>query len=138
MNTAYTFRKTERLSLKKDIDTLFNEGASFNLTPFKVFYMVQIRGEDVPVKVLIGIPKKKIRLAVNRNRLRRQIKEAYRLHKHLLIDRMKSHTGSLHIGFVYARDRSDIAFTELENQMISCLERLGRNITGGNDQVAEK
>lgn len=134
MNASFTFRKAERLHLKKDIDKLFNEGPSFNLNSFKVFYLVVTGGDDYPVKVLIGIPKKKIRLAVTRNRLRRQIREAYRLHKHLLIDRMKSFTGSLHVGIVYTRDTSDITFSQLENQMILCLERLGKKITGFNDQ----
>ncbi len=125
MNRSSTFRKAERLSHRKQIDSLFNEGLSFGLSPFKVFYLTEEPGNDAPVKVLMTVPKKKFKRAVDRNRLRRLMREAYRLHKHILYDKIVAVPGCMHIGFVYVGDRKDIAFEELEQQMIKCLERLG-------------
>jgi ribonuclease P protein component len=138
MNTACTFGKTERLSRRKDIDVLFSHGLSFNLSTLKVIYLLLANKEDVPVKVIIGIPKKKIRLAVHRNRLRRLIKEAYRLHKHRLVYQMNDLCCSLHIGFLYTSDRPETAFSEIEKQMITCLDRLAGNITGMKNHTTGK
>jgi ribonuclease P protein component len=138
MNLRFTLHKAERLSHRKHIDNLFEKGTTFNLSPFKIFYLLEETVTDEPVAILVTVPKKRFRRAVDRNRLRRLIRETYRLHKHGLIEKVKSIPGiSLHIGFVYIGDRKDIAFVELEKQMVNCLERLGRIVssssTGGGN-----
>ncbi len=125
MNRLFTFRKAERLSHRKQIDNLFNEGLSFNLPSFKVFYLTQASHTDVPVKVLMTVSKKKFKRAVDRNRIRRLMREAYRLHKHMLTDRLVILPGCIHMALIYVSDRKDIGFEEIERQMIRCLERLG-------------
>ena len=125
MNRLFTFHKAERLSHRKQIDNLFNEGLSFNLPSFKVFYLTEDSRTDVPVKVLMTVSKRKFKRAVDRNRIRRLMREAYRLHKHILIDRLLALPGGIHIALIYVGDRQDIGFEETEQQMIRCLERLG-------------
>ena len=145
MTRLFTFSKEERLSHKKAIDALFNQGSSFNLSPFKVIYLRQTPAMAVPVQVLVGVPKKKFKRAVDRNRLRRMIREAYRLNKHRLTDHTEALPYTLQVGFIYIADRLDIPFAELEKQMVSCLDRMvkiigdnrntGRSASGGGDGV---
>jgi ribonuclease P protein component len=125
MNRPFTFRKAERLSHRTQIDNLFNEGLSFNLLSFKVFYLTEASRTDVPVKVLMTVSKKKFKRAVDRNRIRRLMREAYRLHKRILTDKLAAIPGCIHIALIYVGDRKDIGFEETEQQMIRCLERLG-------------
>jgi ribonuclease P protein component len=122
MNLRFTFSKKEKLCYKKHIDTLFNEGKSFTLSPFKVFYVVTEEPETWPARVLIAIPRKKFKRAVDRNRLRRIIREAYRLNKHRL-----NITGRhLHLGIVYTGNTTEISFNEMEQKIVACLDKLVR------------
>ena len=80
----YKLPKNERLHSKKSIKELFDKGSSFFLYPFKVLILESDLLETN--QVLFSVSKKKIRKAVNRNFVKRRIKEAYRLNKHLLDD----------------------------------------------------
>lgn len=124
MIKQFTFGKKERLTHRNQIDSLFNEGKSFNIRPIKVFYQTV---EPVPIpelKTLIAVPKKRFKRAVDRNRLRRLIREAYRLNRTLLLNRVNTSTISLHIAFVYIGDKADIDYINIEKSMTACLERL--------------
>lgn len=78
----FTFKKSERLSSKKDIQELFKNGSSFYLYPFKI---ITLPASDVKMhQVLFTVPKRNFKRAVDRNLLKRRMREAYRLHKHLL------------------------------------------------------
>jgi ribonuclease P protein component len=85
-NRRYTLKKEERLCSKKGIDKLFSEGGSFLSFPLKIIYL----HTELPVKnkVQIGfsVSKKNFKRAVHRNLLKRRMREAYRLNKHLLVE----------------------------------------------------
>ncbi|MGV3589692.1 MAG: ribonuclease P protein component, partial [Adhaeribacter sp.] len=81
---SYSFPKEERLCSKKLIAELFSKGSSFNLYPLRFVYIKQAQPEASPPRVLISVSKKYFKKAVDRNRLKRQMREAYRLNKHLL------------------------------------------------------
>lgn len=75
------FPKSNRLHLRKEINELFETGKNFHVPPFKVLYKIFDRGNG-PIKVTVAVPKRNIRLAVDRNRIKRQTREAYRLNCH--------------------------------------------------------
>ena len=81
----YTFRKAERLSGRKVISTLYETGNSFHVFPCRFIYGIS-REESFPVQVAISVPKRLFRNAVDRNLLKRRIREAYRQNKHLLYE----------------------------------------------------
>ena len=81
----FSFRKNERLKSRKTIGMLFKSGSSFGVYPLRAVWQVgQNSGELGAFQVAVSVPKKKFRKAVDRNRLRRQVKEAYRLHRNQL------------------------------------------------------
>jgi len=80
----YKLPKNERVHSKKSIKELFDKGSSFFLYPFKVLYLDQSLIKNGTHQVLFSVSKKKIKKAVHRNFVKRRVKEAYRLHKHLL------------------------------------------------------
>ncbi|TSA50978.1 MAG: ribonuclease P protein component, partial [Sphingobacteriales bacterium] len=113
MNSRNTFKKTERLKSQKKIDELFISGSSFLLYPFKVVFVLP--DENVPeeslkeksssVQVLFSVPKKRIKLAADRNKIRRKVLEAYRLRKHALVNFCSEKKISLTIGFIFSGEK---------------------------------
>lgn len=93
----FTFRKSERLHSKKLIEELFHKGSYFYLYPFRVSYLLKEDLTDAP-QVMFSVSKKKFKSAVKRNRIKRLMKEAYRLNKHALAD------SPYLIAFVYTSD----------------------------------
>lgn len=120
----YQLPKTERLHAEKSIKELFHEGSSFFLFPFKVQFFVK---KDLPkgtTKVLFSVSKRKFKKAVDRNFVKRRIKEAYRLNKHLItIPNIE-----LNIGFIYVAGNL-MEFSEIQPKIILCLKKLQAELT---------
>ena len=85
-----TFRKRERLVSLRLIDDLFGGGSSRSVAafPLRAVFKVRVREDHAaaPVQLLISVPKKHFHHAVDRNHVKRQIREAWRLHKQLLVE----------------------------------------------------
>lgn len=88
----YTLDKSERLCSKKLIERLFAGGnKSFPAYPLRVVYMwVTPTDSQADASMLISVPKKRFKHAVKRNHVKRQVREAYRLNKHILLDALKN------------------------------------------------
>ena len=100
----YTLGKKERLNSKTLIERLFSGGSkSFPAFPLRVVYMsVEPVEEDMAAaSILISVPKKRFKRAVKRNLVKRQVREAYRKNKHLLLDALASQNKRLIIAFIW-------------------------------------
>ncbi|MBR1377788.1 MAG: ribonuclease P protein component [Bacteroidaceae bacterium] len=96
-----TLSKAERITSRIAIDKLF-AGTSSSVTayPFRVVYMLQEQTK-APVSVIISVPKKRFRNAVDRNRMKRLVREAYRRQKHHLSNAVgMQQEGGLLIAFI--------------------------------------
>ena len=123
--------KKERISSKTEIDLLFTKGSSFVVYPLRLVYFENIReeGEDRPaVSIMASVSKKKFKRAVKRNRLKRLIKESYRLNKSLLIDKIDQ-SKFVSLGFVYL-SHEEKSYSEIESAMQQALKMLSVRITG--------
>ena len=126
-----TFNKSERLCGHSLFTLLFKNGKSFSLSPFRVTWMVSRPSPDfpAPVRAAFIVPKRNFKKASQRNRIRRRMKEAYRLHKSEFILEQQAHGNSL-IFTCYYSAREECVFGEIENKIIVTLQRLGREING--------
>lgn len=120
-----TFTKEERLYEKKLMDQLFKNGKSFFVFPFKVFYLPLDMTASYPAKVLVSVPKRNFKRAVDRNRIKRLMREAYRRNKSLLCpagyDGICRHP--LLIGLIYT-PKVHMDYGEIERKIILILQQL--------------
>ncbi len=107
----FTFKKSERITSLKEIDSLFERGKSSSVVvfPIRAVYQTYLMPQDKPapaVKVLVSVAKKRLHHAVDRNRAKRQVREAYRL-LHLplteAVKRLNPPTG-LRVAFIWLSD----------------------------------
>jgi len=96
-----TFRKKERLSKQKEIDLLFEKGTSFIVYPLRVVYVEKQPVSGAEAAILVSVSKKKFKQAVKRNRIKRLIREAYRLNKQTLLQSLREKEKGFLIGFLF-------------------------------------
>ena len=133
-------RKEERLCSKKLIDTLFGTGGSHAMTayPLKAVYrLIDSKTEtsaseeavmELEVQVLVSVPKKHFKRAVKRNRVKRQVREAYRKHKSFVTLRVNEQTDKqLLIAFIWLSNELMDSVT-IEQRVCNLLQRIGERI----------
>jgi ribonuclease P protein component len=127
----YSFSKEERLCGEKLIERLYHNGSSFILYPFRVVYLPGAF-EGPPVKVLLGAPKRRFKRAVDRNLLKRRMREAYRIHKgELLYPWLTKKKLQLFLGISYiGKEIADYSF--IEKKLCAVFEKLS---AACNDQL---
>lgn len=101
MGIGNTFKKSERLSLKNRIGVLFDTGTAINIYPLKVVWLSFTEPLEYPVQVLFTVSRKRFKRAFDRNRIKRKMKEAFRLQKSFLYKELIKKDKKLLIGIVY-------------------------------------
>ena len=99
----FHFPKNQKLCNEKAIERLFENGKSLTEKPFRIIYNIDNNNEDVFLKALIVVPKKRVRLASDRNVIKRRVKEAYRLQKSELEQYLKSNNHQLNLAIIYQK-----------------------------------
>lgn len=115
-----TFPKEERLHSKKIIQELFQQGSFFYSYPFKVIFLPT--PEASAHQVLISVSKRKFKNAVDRNLIKRRIREAYRLNKHILYSGQEIQP-SLSIAYIYT-GKEIPTYQFVEAKLSKALKRL--------------
>lgn len=83
----FTFNKTEKLKSQNTIDLLFSDGKSISAYPLRLIYIINNKER----KVGVSVSKRKFKKAVERIRIKRLLRESYRLNKSILIDNKIPH-----------------------------------------------
>lgn len=117
---AQTFVKAERLHSKKLIQELFTKGSSFYLSPFKVLILAHPNQNIAQHEILISVSKRSFKKAVDRNLLKRRIREAYRTEKLTLQDSTK-----LVIAFIYT-GKTILLLSEIKQGISVALKKINQ------------
>ncbi len=120
-----SFPKSERLFLEKEIDELFDSGQSFISYPLRIVYLSDTgeNSSESGISILVSVPKKRIRHAVKRNRIKRLIRETFRLNKNAIIPHHILNGKHLHIAFMYVCNEV-LSYTEIEKAMLKALKNI--------------
>ena len=121
-----SFPKSVRLNSKIQIEDLFNNGDSFVLENFKVYFDSK-QTKDPSVSILISVPKKLIPLASKRNKIKRLIKESYRKNKSDLLVEIKNKNIELNIILILLKLEFD-NYKSAEQKIKLILQRLTKQI----------
>jgi ribonuclease P protein component len=98
---SYTFPKEEHLCRKKLIDELFSgQGSSFGVYPLRFIWLPAAAPIPTPPQVLVSVSKRTFKRAVDRNYLKRLLREAYRLNKYRLLEAPGGHPVAV-LGLLY-------------------------------------
>lgn len=125
---TYRLRKEERLNSRILIEKLFTGGSkSLPVFPLRIVYMF-VEGEHLPsVSLLISVPKKRFRRAVKRNRIKRQIREAYRKNKQILTERLNESQKKMAIAFIWLNNELH-STQEVEAKVRKLLQLLSERV----------
>ena len=141
----YTLKKTERLHLTKEIEQVKAQGTAYFKHPFRVLYLINPQNnteatKDTPVfscnKILIYAPKRLFKHAVDRNLIKRRVREAYRQHKYILLDAQSEisksthKTTTVHIYFHYIGKTIE-NYQVIEAAVVKVLEHIAEEIKTG-------
>ena len=122
-----SFGKAERLNSKKLMDELFNKGSSFVLYPFRVYYLKHEQPVPSQVQVMMGVSKKNFASAVDRNRVKRLMRESYRKNKNIIGVTLSAETKNLAVAFLFS-DKKLPEYKFVEQKMIAALNSLTEKI----------
>lgn len=113
----FSFPKSSRLTGKKEISLLFNKGKSSLTFPFRILTLPL---EERHSRVLFSVPSRNFKRAVDRNRIKRMMREAYRLNRH------RAGSASVIIAYIYI-SKEILPYSVIQEKMIATLCNLSNH-----------
>lgn len=121
----FTLSKEERICSKKLINELFTgNGRSMTAFPLRVVFMKRTIVDDQPrAAMLVSVPKRYFKHALDRNRVKRQVREAFRRNKSIITQNLTDDHEAVAMAFVWLTDEK-FPSSEVENRMVRLLTRI--------------
>jgi ribonuclease P protein component len=119
----FRFPKNQKLCNNTDIDILFDEGTSISLNSFRIVWSYNEKKDDVLMKSIIIVPKKRIKLAVQRNTIKRYIRQSYRTRRVKLEEHLKNKAIQINLAIIY-NSHKVLCFKEIDVKINRLLNRL--------------
>lgn len=121
----FTLSKEERICSKKLINELFSgNGRSMTAFPLRVVFMKRTIVDEQPrAAMLVSVPKRYFKHAVDRNRVKRQVREAFRRNKSIITQNLTDDHEAVAMAFVWLTNEK-FPSSEVENRMVRLLTRI--------------
>lgn len=125
----FTLSKEERICSKKLINELFTgNGRSMTAFPLRVVFMRRTIVDDQPrAAMLVSVPKRYFKHAVDRNRVKRQVREAFRRNKSIITQNLTDDHEAVAMAFVWLTNEK-FPSSEVENRMVRLLTRISESL----------
>jgi ribonuclease P protein component len=123
MASTFSYNKFEKLKSRKQIELLFAQGKSISSFPVKVFYLPVEHAPLHPIQVGVGVSARIFKKAVDRNTIKRRMREAYRLHKLPLHAHLMAEQKSVAV-FILWIDKQLPTTATLQDLMPAVVEKL--------------
>jgi len=123
MAGTFSYNKFEKLKSRKQIELLFAKGKSIAVFPVKVFFLPVEHTPVHPVQVGVGVSARNFKKAVDRNTIKRRMREAYRLHKLPLHEHLVAQQKSVAV-FILWIDKQMPTTAALQELMPAVIEKL--------------
>lgn len=121
--TSRTFPKNEHLKSKKQIEALFHQGKAFSVFPLKIYYLPTHIASPGIACAGFAVPSRVFKKAVERNRIKRQMREAYRLQKNELTTFLHENGFELALFFIFV-DKKLPQYADLHKKTGKALKKL--------------
>ena len=142
--SKYSLPQSERINSKKQIDRLFRGGGSKAMTasPLRMVDMADSRqtdsqpsdGHQPMAQMMVSVPKRYFKRAVKRNYVKRQVREAYRLNKHILVNHLTQKADkTVSLCFIWTSDRL-LPTAEVMKRMANLLTRLVEKLSANDNK----
>ncbi|HOF21446.1 MAG TPA: ribonuclease P protein component [Bacteroidales bacterium] len=128
-STRETFKKAERLSSRKTITMLFENGNTLFTRYFRVIWAESETNSPFPARIAFSVPKKIFRLAVTRNLLKRRIREAYRKNKSHFYKFLVSENIQVALMVIFRKDSVE-EYSTLEKAVREMFDKISTEIRG--------
>jgi ribonuclease P protein component, eubacterial len=124
-NHPFSFTKEERLCSEIQIAELFQNGDSFMSYPMRIVWQAYKPVDNPTVQVVMSVPKKKLKHAVDRNRVKRLLREAYRLNKQTLVQEALNQGVSVRMAFIWIPSEV-LGFAKVEKKMREAIVKMDK------------
>lgn len=121
----FTFKKTERLSSLKAIEQLYRQGTPFYNPHFKCVFLFTEEDLPFPCQVVFSVPKRNFKRAVDRNLLKRRIREAYRHNKELLYQSLTEKHKKMYLLVTYTH-REILPYEDILESLVKAIKSVAR------------
>lgn len=130
LQKRYQFPKREHLYGERVIDHLYANGDSFFLFPYRVTLVKALESESEPLRVLVSVSKKKFKHAVDRNCIKRRMREAYRLNKHSLYEYLDGKNEKLYVAIQFIGQKVEVS-SFMQKKMFKLLSQIQDGLVKG-------
>ena len=121
----FTYSKKEKLKSKKLIDLLFTEGQSVSAFPLRLVYLGTTFDDDVIAKTGVSVSKRNFKTAVQRNRIKRLLREAYRLNKATIFNNLTTQ----HAFMILYIGKDKPTYAQIETRMKHLFEKFLKRVS---------
>jgi ribonuclease P protein component len=123
----FTFKKEERLYGHAALENVYENGKHLHSNNIKILFLEVPQSTFPACRVVFSVPKRNFKKAVERNLIKRRMREVYRNHKHLLYEHLAEKQKNIHVYLIYS-SKQIISFDELKENLLQALQLLANRV----------